>query len=160
MRSHARGRSEKLGGTSRNERKPEMTVTRVAKAVLLTAVIAGAPQALAQTHQICTAKWQSAPATDYCSQHTMHWEEPDPGQTNGCVLVANCTVNVKIGDTDRTFARFFAVTAGANDMGRLDLCFRKWDDPAAIDGWVLFIKLGCSSLDVDVATAIADGLPR
>ena len=141
-----------------------MAMARLAKAapaaaVFLAAAIAGPPQALAQTHQVCTAAWANAPATEYCSRHTMHWEEPDPGQSNGCVLVANCTVNVTIGETERTFARFFGVKAQANDMGTLELCFRKWEDPAAIDGWVLFIKLGCSSLDVDVATAIADGLP-
>lgn len=132
-----------------------------ATALLLAVGIASAPQALAQTqqmHEVCTAKWEDAPATDYCSQHTMHWEEPNPGQTNGCVLAATCSVDVTIGEEERTFDRVFGVQAEPDDMATLELCFREWEDPLAIDGWVLFIKLSCSDQDVDVDTAVADGL--
>ncbi|MDE0002815.1 MAG: hypothetical protein OXQ29_08980 [Rhodospirillaceae bacterium] len=127
-------------------------------ASILFLVIGAVTQASAESSATCAAAWENASANDYCSKITMHWTEPDPGQTNGCQLVVSCNVNVSINGVARTFARNFGVLATPNDMGTLDLCFRQWEDPLAIDGWVLFIKLSCAAPDVDVDTAVADGL--
>ena len=118
-----------------------------------------APQASASSADACRTAWDSAPADEYCSNESIRWMAAVAPGGSGCVIDVNCTVTVNIGEQASTFQGPHGAIVTVNEMSSLTLCFgRASDDPKAVRGWLASLESACPTGQIDVETAVTDGL--